>query len=91
MFADALGIPIETVEGSELGGLGGAMASAVGTGLYSNVDEAVKRMSKLKSHVKPDEEQYKIYTQKYEIYLDLLHTLNHGWSKLKEMQERIDK
>ncbi len=67
------------------------MASAVGTGLYLNIDEAVKHMSNLKDHVNPDEGQYKIYTQKYEVYLDLLHTLNHGWSKLKEMQERIDK
>ncbi|MCT3557320.1 carbohydrate kinase [Lentilactobacillus buchneri] len=89
MFADVLALPIETVKGSELGGLGGAMASAVGTGLYANIDEAVKHMSQLKDRVEPDEQQYKIYTEKYNVYLDLLHTLDHGWAKLRDMQERI--
>lgn len=91
IFANALGLPIETVKGSELGGLGGAMASAVGSGVYADLNEAVDHMSQLNEHIDPDLDQYEVYTQKYEVYTDLLQTLNHGWSRLRDMQERIDK
>lgn len=35
-----LGIPVENVAVNEFGGLGGAMCSAVGTGLYKDFQEA---------------------------------------------------
>ena len=35
-----LGIPVENVAVNELGGLGDAMCSAVGTGLYKDFQEA---------------------------------------------------
>ena len=40
VFADVLGIPVENVAVNELGGLGDAMCSAVGTGLYKDFQEA---------------------------------------------------
>ena len=40
VFADVLGIPVENVAVNEFGGLGGAMCSAVGTGLYKDSQEA---------------------------------------------------
>ncbi len=45
-FADVLGIPVENVAVNELGGLGDAMCSAVGTGLYKDFQEAFDHMSK---------------------------------------------
>lgn len=41
VFADVLGIPVENVAVNELGGLGDAMCSAVGTGLYKDFQEAL--------------------------------------------------
>lgn len=39
MFADVLNLPVETVAVTELGGLGGAMCAAVGSGLYGSFQE----------------------------------------------------
>ncbi|MDN6900698.1 carbohydrate kinase [Oenococcus sicerae] len=89
MFANVLETPVETVADSELGGLGGAIASSIGTNYYANIDQAVSHMVHLKDKFLPDNQQSVIYRQKYEVYLKLLTALDGSWSSLKNMQRRI--
>lgn len=89
IFANILNIPIQLVEGSELGGLGGAMGAAVGSGVYDNINEAVDNMFHLRTEIKPQPDQVKIYDQKYHMYLKLLDSLDGVWSDFKTMQEGI--
>ncbi len=89
MFADVLNLPIELVEANELGGLGGAIASAVGTGQYSNLEEAVAKMSRVKTRYEPRPEQVAIYNQKYQAYESLLTALDGHWNPLKSFQEGV--
>ncbi len=89
MFADIFNLPVETIDNSELGGLGGAIASSLGTGVYSSLQEAVKKMSIVNRRFEPNLQQTKIYEQKYKIYCYLLEKLDGSWTKLKNMQERI--
>ncbi|MCH5464112.1 FGGY-family carbohydrate kinase [Levilactobacillus tujiorum] len=87
MFADILNLPIELVASNELGGLGGAMTSAVGSGRYATLEEAAGKMSHVKVHYDPQPDQTAIYDQKYEAYVTLLDALNGSWHSLKLFQE----
>ena len=90
IFANILGIPVELVSATELGGLGGAMASVVGLGVYPDLNAAVDQMVTVSARFEPQEEQVAIYDQKYQSYVTMLEALNGSWRQFKSMQERID-
>ena len=81
MFADILGYPVETVDGLELGALGGAMGAAYGLKYYDTLEEAVQNMSRIKQRVEPNTKNTEIYHKKYAIYEDLLNALEPIWEK----------
>ncbi|EJN98977.1 FGGY-family carbohydrate kinase [Oenococcus oeni] len=90
IFSNIFNIPIQLVSGSELGGLGGAMTSAIGIGLYKNIDEAISKMVHIKKEYVPTYNQVKIYDKKYHMYVKLLNSLDKVWTNLKNMQEEIE-
>ena len=65
LFANALGLPIEVTEGSELGARGAAICAAVAVGLHGNVREAVGKMVRVASRFEPDHERHAYYSRKY--------------------------
>lgn len=87
MFANILNMPVELVESNELGGLGGAITSAVGVGQYPDLESAVQQMSRVKARYEPQADQVALYDRKYAVYLSLLTALDHNWSGLKALQE----
>lgn len=89
MFANILDLPIELVDGKELGGLGGAITSAVGSGFYSDIPAAVLKMSRVKERFEPQADQVNVYKRKYYIYETLLNALNGSWKPLKSFQEGV--
>ena len=91
MFADVLALPVETVAVNELGGLGGAMCAAVGSGLYASFREAFDNMSKLSKRFEPNAGQTAIYDRKFEAYEALLDALDGGWSALRRMQNGLER
>lgn len=68
MFADASGLPVETIETGELGTLGCAMAAAVAAGEFADVREAAAAMVKVKARFEPDMARHEIYTEKFAAY-----------------------
>lgn len=91
MFADVLDLPVETVAVNELGGLGGAMCAAIGSGLYSSFQEAFDNMSKLAHRFEPNAEQTAVYDRKFEAYEALLNALDGSWSALRSMQNSLER
>ncbi len=82
MFADVLGLPIETVSGTtELGALGCAMAAAVCAGEYGDYAEAARSMVRINEPVMPDGEKRGIYQKKYEKYRAVTVALDGVWEK----------
>ena len=81
-----LGIPVENVAVNELGGLGDAMCSAVGTGLYKDFQEAFDHMSKPGKRFEPRIDQTAIYDRKYKAYESVLRVTDAGWNTLSVMQ-----
>jgi L-xylulokinase len=76
MFADCIGIPVETPSGSELGALGAAMAATVATGYYDDLPQAVNAMSSIDKHYEPNPEYTAVYRDKYQAYRELIKKLN---------------
>jgi L-xylulokinase len=80
MFADILGLPIETVQGvTELGALGAAMSLAVAIGIYQSYSEASKVMVRVNAPIMPDKSKNEIYGKKYKKYQALVDSLNMVW------------
>ncbi len=84
IFADVLGLPVETVSGvSELGAMGAAMAAAVAGGAFSDYQEAAASMVKVNAPVLPDSERTEIYRLKYEKYRAVVEALDTVWDRFQ--------
>ncbi len=79
MFADVLQIPVEIVEGQELGVKGAAMAAGIGSGIYNDFVDAANKGSIIRKTVHPDKEFFDNYNKKYERYLAAIKNLDNMW------------
>lgn len=83
MFADILEIPMETVQGKELGALGCAMAAAIAAGVYRDYQEASEHMVHKGERFEPNPEQSKIYREKYKTYCAVRDALDQVWNRFQ--------
>lgn len=67
MFANITGLNMETVRQSQTGSLGGVIISAVATGVYKTIDDAVEQMVKKKDTYIPSYTER--YERKYQLFL----------------------
>ncbi len=72
MMADALQMPIRTLEGSQTGAKGAAIGAGVACGLFQDLEEGVSRMVRLSGLCLPREEYAGIYRKKYDRYIAAL-------------------
>lgn len=79
IFADALQIPIDVIEGKELGAQGAAMAAGIATGIYKDYPDAVERTVKITKTVQPRAEYKEIYEKKYDTYRAVINGLASAW------------
>ncbi len=83
MFADILELPVETVEGEELGALGCAMAAFIAAGIYKDYNEAAGHMVHVRERIMPDLERSKIYREKYKTYCAVRDALDQVWDRFQ--------
>ena len=83
MFADILGIPVETIEVKELGALGAAMTAAVAAGLYPDLVQAAKKMVKVARVYHPDSQYADVYQRKYRNFCTLAQAMRPLWASLE--------
>ena len=81
LFADILELPVELIEGDELGALACAMAAGVAAGEYADFPEAAKTMVSVKRRVEPNPETFEAYRRKYALYKQVTDALDCCWSK----------
>lgn len=81
IFADSLAIPIETVDGSELGALGGAIACLQAIEGLS-LDEACRKMVRPKDYFEPVAAEHACYAEKYRVYQSLIEAMQPHWNSL---------
>ncbi len=66
MMADALQIPIQTLEGSQTGAKGAAIGAGIACGCFKDLEDGVNRMVKEGRLYMPDKGYKGIYQKKYE-------------------------
>ncbi len=77
--ADVSNIPITTVQGQETAAIGAAILAATGTGFFSSIECACKKMVKLCHTFMPDPQRHKTYEGVYARYVNLTHSLEKYW------------
>lgn len=83
MFADVLGLPIETVDAKELGALGCGMAATIAAGVYKDYKEAAKCMVHVSGRVEPNPDMQDIYDKKYKKYRAVSKALDTVWGQFE--------
>ena len=71
LFADALGLPVEVPEATEVGALGAALVAAVGVGAYTSLDQAVRCACRVAARYEPDAERHATLNRRFDRYLAL--------------------
>ena len=83
MFADILGIPVETVNVNETGALGCAIAAATAVGAYENLDAAAKVMCPVGARFKPNPDVRTAYERRYGLYKKAIECLDPLWDDMQ--------
>ena len=87
MFADVMKLPAETVASGETGALGCAIAAAVATGEYPDLNTAVESMTAVARRYEPDAKKTAVYDRKYRLYVRTLEQLDGLWDEMQAMIE----
>jgi L-xylulokinase len=85
MFADALQLPIEVPEGTEIGARGAAIHAGIGVGMYADYAEAVASAVKIERCQEPVAGSEHYYRTRYEEYRRLLEAMQLPWDRLNRM------
>lgn len=68
MAADILGIPIEVMDGTELGAMGAAICAGIASGTWTDPADAVRHMCRVAGTFVPNPERTGVYQEKYARY-----------------------
>ena len=83
MFADILGIPVETVAVNETGALGCAIAAATAVGAYESLDAAAKAMCPVGERAEPNPAVQQAYARRYQLYKRTIECLDGLWDEMQ--------
>ena len=85
MLADVYACPVKTVVSKEGPALGVAILAAVGTGLYSSVQEACRQLIKTNEPQNPIAENSLVYEKYYKMYTRLYPALKESYKALADL------
>jgi sugar (pentulose or hexulose) kinase len=93
IIADITGKTVFRTPTKEATSLGSAVLAAYGGGIYHDINEAAKKMTKIDPHrFSPDEERQEYYDRLYqEVYKDLYPKLQDSLARLSELSTRFEK
>lgn len=84
MFADVMGMNIETVGTEETGAQGCAIAASVTGKIYGSLSEAVDHMFQKGKTYFPNMKNHQIYLKKYQLYEGAIRSLDHIWDSYQQ-------
>ncbi|MEQ8676792.1 MAG: FGGY-family carbohydrate kinase [Aggregatilineales bacterium] len=85
MFADAIGIPMEVVDGEEMGARGAAMCAGIGIGVYDNYQDAVEKAVRVKRRYEPNPECASVYGERFIEHQNLVQVMQEAWDRLGKL------
>ena len=71
LFADALGLPVDVPEATEVGALGAALLGGVGIGLHPSLEDAVEHACRVAARYEPDMERHAALSERFARYVAL--------------------
>lgn len=84
--ADIFGMEVQRPHTYETSGLGAAIASAVGIGIYPNFNSAVEGMTHITDRFKPNIEHMKLYEKLYQkVYLNMYRNLRPSYQAIRDI------
>ncbi|MCA8909711.1 MAG: carbohydrate kinase [Rhodospirillaceae bacterium] len=83
LFADALGLRVETVAAEETGALGAAIIGGVAVGLFADAASAAAHLVRVTHTYEPDRARRDRLADAYERYLGLIDALKPHWAGLR--------
>ncbi len=83
ILADVLGRPVAAYEVAHVTSWGAAMCAAVGSGVYSDLEQAIRKMRPKPRIVKPDAQSSQEYVQYYEEWLTTAKWLDDLYEKVQ--------
>ena len=86
MFADVMGLPVETVSAKEAGALGCAICAAVASGDQPSIESAINAMTHISEKVLPNPDHTQAYQKKYALYLKAIESLDGIWNDVQQLQ-----
>ena len=85
MFADALQLPVEVPDGTEIGARGAAMCAGIGVGAYQDHADAVNHAVTLQRRQEPNPEVASSYLARYAEYRRLARAMQDPWDHLNKL------
>lgn len=85
MMADVLGLPVRLGSAEETGALGGAIAAAVGTGLYASEEAAVAAMTTQRAVLLPDPDRKSLHDRRFAVWQRMTAAMEPFWAELAEL------
>jgi L-xylulokinase len=85
MMADVLGLPVRLGSAEETGALGGAIAAAVGTGLYASEEAAVAAMTTQRAVLLPDPDRKSLHDRRFAVWQRMTTAMEPFWAELAEL------
>ncbi|MDQ0392775.1 FGGY-family carbohydrate kinase [Labrys monachus] len=79
-FADALGMPVEIPEATEIGALGVALVAGVGIGLYESLEDATGRACRVTGRYAPDPARHAELNRRFRRYQALADAVRPFWT-----------
>lgn len=90
MFADVMGLPVETVRVNETGALGCAIAASVATGYYADIEDAVTHMTNVHMRYEPNLAVRELYNKKFNLYMETVRALDSVWDSFQRLMEETN-
>jgi L-xylulokinase len=82
MFADALQIPIEVVQGEEMGARGAALCAGIGAGVYRDYADAARQVVQVERRFELDAGRTSYYQERYRVHQRLGEALRESWEAM---------
>jgi L-xylulokinase len=85
IFADALQVPMEIADGTEVGARGAALSAGIGTGAYRDYAEAVEQAVSIVRVQEPIPANTPHYLARYAEYVRLIQVMQEPWEELNKL------
>lgn len=88
MISDVTGKVLYVVEDTDPAARGAALIAGLGIGLYSDINDIIKKSSDLRYKITPDPDNHIFYTELYEIYIEMRKNNESLWKKRDEIMRK---